>query len=63
MCLEELQEIATNCVFVDDQKRNIDGAQKAHLNTVWFDVQDPKASYAKAQKLLTQLINTGATHA
>ena len=63
MCLEELQEIATNCVFVDDQKRNIDGAQKANLNTVWFDVQDPKASYAKVQNLLSQLMNTGATHA
>ncbi len=63
MCLTELNEDATDCVFVDDQMRNIEGANKVNLNTVWFDVQNPQASYANAQNLLIKLLNTGAPHA
>ncbi len=36
------------CVFVDDQKRNIDGARAAGMNPVWFDVAQPARSYAEA---------------
>lgn len=41
-----------SCVFVDDQKKNVDGALGVGLPTVQFDVMDPAASYAKALKML-----------
>lgn len=63
LCLEELNEDAANCVFVDDQMRNIEGAKHVNLNTVWFDVQNPQASYTTTQNRLTELLNTGAPHA
>ena len=37
-----------DCVFVDDQKRNIDGAVAAGMLTVHFDVAQPAQSYAEA---------------
>ncbi|WP_054309610.1 HAD-IA family hydrolase [Mesorhizobium sp. 1M-11] len=36
------------CVFVDDQKRNIDGATAAGMLPVHFDVASPARSYAEA---------------
>lgn len=36
------------CVFVDDQKRNADGAIAAGMRTVHFDVARPRQSYAEA---------------
>ncbi len=36
------------CVFVDDQKRNIDGAIAAGMLPVHFDVASPARSYAEA---------------
>ena len=36
------------CVFVDDQKRNVDGAIAAGMPTVHFDVAEPARSYAEA---------------
>lgn len=36
------------CVFVDDQLRNITGAQRAGMRTVHFDVTNPEKSYAEA---------------
>ncbi|RUU59255.1 HAD-IA family hydrolase [Mesorhizobium sp. M2C.T.Ca.TU.002.02.1.1] len=36
------------CVFVDDQKRNVDGAVAAGMLTVHFDVAEPARSYAEA---------------
>lgn len=36
------------CVFVDDQKRNIDGAIAAGMQPVHFDVASPVRSYAEA---------------
>lgn len=36
------------CVFVDDQKRNVDGGIAAGMRTVHFDVADPARSYAEA---------------
>ncbi|RVD36503.1 HAD family phosphatase, partial [Mesorhizobium sp. M4A.F.Ca.ET.020.02.1.1] len=36
------------CVFVDDQKRNVDGAIAAGMPTVHFDVARPARSYAEA---------------
>ncbi|MGB7299734.1 MAG: HAD-IA family hydrolase [Burkholderiaceae bacterium] len=36
---------ASTCVFVDDQKRNIDGAIAVGMQTVHFDVQAPQQSF------------------
>jgi putative hydrolase of the HAD superfamily len=36
------------CVFVDDQKRNVEGALAAGMIAVWFDVAQPAKSYAEA---------------
>jgi putative hydrolase of the HAD superfamily len=36
------------CVFVDDQKRNVDGATAVGMHAVHFDVANPAASYAEA---------------
>lgn len=36
------------CVFVDDQKRNVDGALAAGMAAVHFDVARPAQSYAEA---------------
>jgi putative hydrolase of the HAD superfamily len=53
MCAQALQCAPGDCVFVDDQWRNVEGAIKAGWNTVHFDVQAPAASYALALRLLT----------
>lgn len=39
---------ASQCVFVDDQLKNIRGAEAAGMKTVHFDVTNPKASYRQA---------------
>lgn len=43
---------AGDCVFVDDQKKNIDGARAAGMQTVHFDVREPRGSYDEALRLL-----------
>lgn len=43
---------ASDCVFVDDQARNIKGGEAAGMACVHFDVTNPGASYAKALSLL-----------
>lgn len=48
---EALALPAAACVFVDDQKRNVDGAIAAGMRTVWFDVAEPARSYAEALAL------------
>ena len=45
---ETLGIAAEDCVFVDDQKRNVDGAIAVGMRTVHFDVRDPKKSYREA---------------
>ena len=47
-CIRQLQLPAAQCLFVDDQARNIEGAQRCGLQTVWFDVQAPDLSCAEA---------------
>ncbi|WP_208509982.1 HAD-IA family hydrolase, partial [Variovorax paradoxus] len=51
-CLDELGLPAEACVFVDDQLRNIAGAERVGLRCVHFDVMQPAASYAHALALL-----------
>lgn len=51
-CLDDLGLPAGQCVFVDDQQRNIDGADAINLQTVKFDVANPAQSYTQALRLL-----------
>ncbi|NEU97234.1 HAD family hydrolase [Bradyrhizobium uaiense] len=46
--LDELALGAEDCVFVDDQRRNITGAAACNMRTVLFDVRNPAASYSEA---------------
>lgn len=41
-----------DCVFVDDQPKNVRGAQEFGMATVQFDVTRPDHSYAETRKLL-----------
>jgi len=52
LCIERLGVPAHECVFVDDQARNIDGGRHAGLQVVHFDVTRPQASYDQALALL-----------
>ena len=52
LCLDELGADKEDCVFVDDQARNIQGANEFGLPNVHFDVCSPFASY---QDLLTKM--------
>jgi putative hydrolase of the HAD superfamily len=52
LCTQALGVAPDDCVFVDDQWRNIEGARRAGWRTVDFDVQSPSASYAQALALL-----------
>ena len=51
-CLAALDLAATDCVFVDDQARNIEGAEAVGLQVVKFDVRHPAAGYNEALALL-----------
>lgn len=48
LCLDTLSLPAVACVFVDDQARNINGADQIGMITQLFDVQNPKQSFADA---------------
>lgn len=52
LCLDQLGMPAASCVFVDDQARNITGAQAVGLQTVHFDVAQPAQGYDRALNLL-----------
>ena len=52
LCLDALGLSAGACVFVDDQPRNIRGAEAVGLKTVKFNVQDPGQGYSDALRLL-----------
>jgi putative hydrolase of the HAD superfamily len=49
---EGLGLAASDCVFVDDQARNVEGARRAGMQAVHFDVRAPGASYAQALRVL-----------
>ncbi len=46
--LQQLNLPAEQCVFVDDQLRNVKGSIAAGMKTVHFDVCNPQVSYAEA---------------
>lgn len=43
---------AKDCVFVDDQSKNVRGAEAAGMRALRFDVRDPAASFSRALALL-----------
>ena len=43
---------ADQCVFVDDQAKNIRGSEDVGMQSVWFDVRAPRESYNQALALL-----------
>jgi len=47
-CCDALQLEPAACVFVDDQKRNIDGGRKVGMQCVHFDVLHPDDGYRRA---------------
>ncbi|MBT3702904.1 MAG: HAD-IA family hydrolase [Alphaproteobacteria bacterium] len=61
-CLQQLDLNPEQCVFVDDQMRNVVGARSVGLKTVAFDVRNPKQSYAEALNLMG-LTNKETSHA
>ena len=50
-CLNDLNLQPQDCLFIDDQLRNIIGAQKIGLNTIHFNVLNPKESFSQALEL------------
>ena len=50
--LAELGLDRADCVFVDDQKKNIEGAEAVGLPYVHFDVTRPAEAYTQALKML-----------
>jgi putative hydrolase of the HAD superfamily len=48
LIFDQMNIAPAHCVFVDDQRRNTEGARKAGMNIVHFDVQHPNKSYAEA---------------
>ncbi len=48
LCLERLGLPASACVFVDDQARNVEGAARAGMRAVPFDILQPAESYRRA---------------
>jgi len=53
LVMEALALPPASCVFVDDQKRNIDGAAAVGMRTVHFDVAAPGRSYDEALAALS----------
>lgn len=49
LVLDELSEVPADCVFVDDQQRNVDGAAAVGMRTVPFDVRQPEESFKKVR--------------
>lgn len=48
LCVEQLGVPAAACVFVDDQPRNVEGALRAGMRAVYFDIVRPALSYRRA---------------
>jgi putative hydrolase of the HAD superfamily len=54
-CLQALGVRPELAVFVDDQKRNVDGARRCGLQVVQLDVCRPGAGFSEAMRLLMSL--------
>ncbi len=62
-CLHALGLRAQDCVFVDDQLKNIEGASAIALQSVHFDVTNAKSSYVSALLALGIPIQSGDQYA
>ena len=51
-CLKDLGLLADQCIFIDDQPKNILGAKRVGLNAIQFNVLKPKESFAAVLDLL-----------
>ena len=54
-CANELGVKPRNCIFVDDQARNVQGARDVGMNAVQFDVRHPERSFQQVLWLLAEL--------
>lgn len=54
-CAGELGVDVDNCVFVDDQQRNVAGAEAVGMKSVKFDVREPGKSFEKVLSVLEAL--------
>ncbi len=54
-CANDLGVKPRNCIFVDDQERNVRGADAVGMNALHFDVRQPGKSFGQALTLLTAL--------
>ncbi len=52
LCIEALGLAPAACVFVDDQRPNVEGAAQAGMRAVWFDIAHPAESFRQALDLL-----------
>lgn len=52
LCLEQLGMAAGQCVFVDDQLRNVEGARQVGMRALHFDILQPAASFRRALDML-----------
>jgi len=52
LCTEQLGLAAGECVFVDDQQRNVDGASRVGMVAVHFDVTRPRWSCDAVRRML-----------
>lgn len=48
LCLDELGLQAGDCVFIDDQIRNIRGAEAIGMRAIHLDIRDPDAAFSNA---------------
>ncbi len=52
LCCAALEVAPRDCVFLDDQPRNLRGAEAAGMTAVPFDVRAPRASFDAALRVL-----------
>ncbi|MDH4389898.1 MAG: HAD-IA family hydrolase [Aquabacterium sp.] len=52
LCTQQLGVAPGDCVFVDDQLRNVEGAQSVGMPAVWFDIGHPRDACAQVARLL-----------
>ena len=43
-CLEKLDVLPEECIFIDDMHANCSGAEAVGMQSYWYDVTDPKAA-------------------
>ncbi len=48
LCLEALDVEPGNCVFVDDQIRNVRGAENVGMRAIHLDIRDPSPAFERA---------------